>query len=466
MERLNGAQNIVAQCLICTLQDDLVERVKVGDDVVINGIVQYKWLPIRNKQRCTITQMLNATSIFVINDTKFLTYISLDRRIQLYNIQKKYHLTPYKLRNILINSLCPTLIGFTFAKLCIWCLLLSGVNTTNKNTTNNRNDIHTLFIGDPGTGKSQLMRYITAIYPRSVLTSGNTSTNAGLTVSASIDSTTGEWGLHAGALVLADQGICCIDEFNCMSSSDHSTIHEAMEQQTISVAKAGIVTTLQTRVSIFAALNPRNMSTTATTTTDTIVDDTILSYRTKIKTPLLSRFDLIVLSLDNNNRKYDTDIARKVLNQLPKPTNDSILQSKDTNSISKIYNSSRILTSIELDTINKEKVNKYFKTTSSSSSSSILPIEMISTYIQYARSNFDPILTPQSQQVLERYYNLRRKQSRDCAIQALNTVRLLESSIRIAQVWCFVHMYIYIYTHMYIHLFIFRHMLNYYFTNM
>ena len=172
--------------------------------------------------------------------------------------------------------------------------------------TRRRDMSHMLLVGDPGTGKSQVLRFAAALCPRSVLTTGVGTTSAGLTCAAVREGSGKEFALEAGALVLADKGVCCIDEFGCIRNEDRTTIHEAMEQQTLSVAKAGIVCKLNCRATVIAVMNPR----------DCIYDNhSSLASNTGLGTPLLSRFDLIFKLVDTADSERDSNVTTYLLNR-------------------------------------------------------------------------------------------------------------------------------------------------------
>ena len=202
------------------------------------------------------------------------------------------------------DCIAPSIYGNKDIKKAIACLLLGGSKKILPDGMKLRGDINVLLLGDPGTAKSQLLKFVEKVAPISIYTSGKGSSAAGLTASVQRDTNTREFYLEGGAMVLADGGVVCIDEFDKMRDEDRVAIHEAMEQQTISIAKAGITTILNARTSVLAAANP------------------IFGRYDDLKTPgenidfqttILSRFDMIFIVRDEHEKGRDERIARHVM---------------------------------------------------------------------------------------------------------------------------------------------------------
>lgn len=295
-----------------------------------------------------------------------------------------------KLYETFANCIAPSIFGNVDIKKAIACLLMGGSKKILPDGMRLRGDINVLLLGDPGTAKSQLLKFVEKCSPIAIYTSGKGSSAAGLTASVQRDTTTREFYLEGGAMVLADGGAVCIDEFDKMRDEDRVAIHEAMEQQTISIAKAGITTILNARTSVLAAANP------------------IFGRYDDLKTPgenidfqttILSRFDLIFIVRDNHDRNRDETIAKHVMN---------------------LHMNGQATTNPE-------------------ASQAEIPVEKMKRYIAYAKSRCAPRLSAEAAEKLSSHFVSIRRQVARAEADANQrssipiTVRQLESLVRITE---------------------------------
>ncbi len=278
------------------LTHDLVDSARPGDRVVIVGIPR---LEQTSSTSPLYEVYLDANSMRV--SEKVLEEVTITREDE--EKIKELARDPW-IRERIIASIAPSIYGHWDLKEAIALLLFGGVPKTMPDGTRIRGDIHVLFVGDPGVAKSQLLQSASRIAPRAVYTSGKGSTAAGLTAAVVRDSKTGEYFLEAGALVLADGGVAIIDEIDKMRAEDRTAIHEAMEQQVISISKAGIVARLNARASVLAAGNPK---------LGIYVEDKSFIDNVNLPPTIISRFDLIFVVKDKPGLERDRRLARYIL---------------------------------------------------------------------------------------------------------------------------------------------------------
>jgi len=360
------------------LQGDIVDVSRPGDLVKLTGILQTAPdFSRRGGRLATFNVFIEANGVEIAEKEYEQLEISEEDEKRIRELAED----PY-IHERIYASIAPSIQGHERVKESIALLLFGGVEKILPDGTRLRGRSNILLIGDPGTGKSQILKFVAGLASRGLYTSGKGTTAAGLTAAVIHDTETGAMTLEAGALVLADQGVACIDEFDKMDPDDRTSIHEAMEQHTVSIAKAGIVATLNARTSILAAANPALGR-----------YEPSLSAQDNIKLPftILSRFDLIWILVDTVEPTKDRELAQFIL---------SMHQRK--------------------------------KAPTKDSNPPISP-EFLKKYIGFANRYMIPQLTAEAAQVMEDFYVDLRKSAEGGAAPVPITARQLESLVRLAE---------------------------------
>ncbi|KAI0392115.1 MCM2/3/5 family-domain-containing protein [Xylariaceae sp. FL0594] len=414
------------------LDDDLVDRVKPGDRIQLVGIFRTLGNRNTNHNSALFKTVILANNIVLLSSKAsggVATATITDTDIRNINkISKKKNLL-----ELLSQSLAPSIYGHGYIKKAILLMLLGGIEKNLENGTHLRGDINILMVGDPSTAKSQLLRFVLNTAPLAIATTGRGSSGVGLTAAVTTDKETGERRLEAGAMVMADRGVVCIDEFDKMSDIDRVAIHEVMEQQTVTIAKAGIHTSLNARCSVIAAANPIFGQ-----------YDTHKDPHKNIALPdsLLSRFDLLFVVTDDIEDSRDRQISEHVLrmHRYRQPGTDEgapvrentsqalgvSLQSQDaTQKPTEVYEKYDAMLHAGVTLTSGRGANKRHE---------VLSIPFMKKYIQYCKTRIKPVLTQAaSDRIAEIYVGLRNdemegNQRRTSPL----TVRTLETLIRLA----------------------------------
>jgi replicative DNA helicase Mcm len=322
------------------LRDDIVDIGRPGDRINVTGSLDLIQKYGRGGALRTFDLVLNANHIEISGRELELMELTEDDEEAILELSKD----PWIHRR-LMESIAPSIYGHESIKESILYLLFSGV-TKELPDVRIRGDINVLLVGDPGTGKSQLLQFASKTAPRGLMTTGRGSTAAGLTAAVVKEGGTGSFILEAGALVLADKGICCIDEIDKMREEDRGAIHPAMEQQIVPIAKGGIVSTLNARASILAAANP---------TLGRYNPYQTIAQNISLPVTILSRFDLIFVLRDTPDTERDTRMAEHILN-LHRDSRSKVISSIDPILFRKyISYSKRIEPKITEDVVNRFK---------------------------------------------------------------------------------------------------------------
>lgn len=421
--------------LTAVLEGDLVDSLQAGDDADIVGYLFWRMKAMKPNARPDVEQLLHANNTRSRNTRKTAPDVPPSLTSSLEVFWRSRADCPMRARDSLLRSICPQMFGMYHAKLAVALCLLGG-----SPANGTRSESHILLVGDPGTGKSQLMKFACRLSQRAIVTTGMGSTSAGLTVTAVKDSNS-QWALEAGALVLADGGLCCIDELSGLKNADRGSMLEAMEQQTLSIAKAGLVTRLSTKTSILAATNPKRPF-------DPLGS---LSENTGISSPLLSRFDACVPLLDRRSREQDDHIADHILaaHMSIQERNSGITGMERVNEIgvrddhfggagNHASHGASVRSNEEIDT------DDCFsnETQSHKQNQEHWCVEELRQYFALVRDVFRPQLSPRAERMLQGYYALQRQQTGGNGSNERTSVRMLEGLARLTQAHaklCFRH---------------------------
>ncbi|KXJ73497.1 DNA replication licensing factor Mcm2 [Aedes albopictus] len=377
----------------CILLSDLCDQCKPGDEIEVTGIYTNNYDgSLNTEQGFPVFATVLIANHLVVKDSKQVVASLTDEDIS--TIQKLSK--DPRISERIVQSMAPSIYGHDYIKRSLALTLFGGEAKNHGEKHKLRGDINVLICGDPGTAKSQFLKYSEKIAPRAVFTTGQGASAVGLTAYVRRNPATREWTLEAGALVLADQGVCLIDEFDKMNDQDRTSIHEAMEQQSISISKAGIITSLQARCAVIAAANPIGGRYDPSLT---------FSENVNLSEPILSRFDILCVVKDEYDPMQDQHLARFVVGSHIKnhPTMDEVIpESQPTDGMQ-------------------------------------IPQDLLKKYIVYAKENVHPKLTNMDQDKIAKMYSQLRQESLSTGSLPI-TVRHIESVIRMSEAHARMHL--------------------------
>jgi len=395
-EGLRGGET--PQSIDVNVEDDLTGVVSPGDHVTVTGVLRLDEQGGGQEDSPVFDIYMDGRSVSVedeeyedmdIDDEDQADIVELSGSDDIYEK--------------MVDSIAPAIYGHRQAKLAMALQLFSGVTKHLPDGSRTRGDLHMLLIGDPGTGKSQLLQYIRHISPRSVYTSGKGSSSAGLTAAAVRDDFGDgqQWTLEAGAVVLADKGIAAVDELDKMEAGDRSALHEALEQQTVSISKAGINATLKARCSLLGAANPKH---------GRFDQYEGIGEQIDLEPALISRFDLIFTVTDQPDEERDAELA------------DHILK---TNYAGELNTHRTEMTQSNVSESEVESVTDDV-------APAIEP-ELLRKYVAYSRRNIFPTMTEDAMERIREFYVDLRSQGTGEDAPVPVTARKLEALVRLAE---------------------------------
>ena len=393
-ENLKGGEQ--PQTLDINVSNDLAGVVTPGEFITVTGILRSAQRINKEGKTAYFDIFLDCISVELEEQEFDEVEISVEDEEEILQMSRD----PGIYERI-VASIAPSIYGYDEVKEAVAHQLFSGVVKNLPDGSRIRGDIHVLLVGDPGIAKSQILRYVVKLAPRGVYASGKSASSAGLTAAAVKDEFDGQWTLEAGALVLADKGIAAIDEMDKMKNEDRSSLHEGMEQQSISIAKAGIMATLKCRCAILGAANPK---------LGRFDPYESIPEQINMAPSLMSRFDLIFILQDKPEEKRDTNIAGHILRSH---------FAGELNEHRKNNPASHVTEDMVRDAMSTIKPK--------------IDARMLRKYVAYAKRKVFPIMSTEARdQIINFYLNLRKQGEGDNAPIAV-TARQLEGLVRLAE---------------------------------
>ncbi|PVU91740.1 hypothetical protein BB561_004245 [Smittium simulii] len=393
---------------------DLIDCAKPGEEVEITGVYCHSYdASLNAKQGFPVfTTVIEANHILKKSDEFAAFRLTEEDRREIRTLSRSKDL-----QKRLVKSIAPSIYGHTGIKTALILSLFGGVSKDIGGKLRTRGDINVLLLGDPGTAKSQLLKYIETTAHRAVFTTGQGASAVGLTASVRKDPVTREWTLEGGALVLADRGVCLIDEFDKMNDTDRTSIHEAMEQQSISISKAGIVTSLQARCSVLAAANPIG---------GRYRPSLPFSQNVMLTEPILSRFDVLAVVRDEIDMLKDELLGKFVVGSHIKSHPD---YNNNEHNNALIHETLQSQADTDIDELNELSLSDV----------EIISQELLKKYIMYARENVTPKFQKVDYDKVSQLYAELRKESMATGSIPI-TVRHIESIVRLSEARARMHL--------------------------
>jgi len=395
-EGLRGGET--PQSVDVTIEDDVTGQVTPGDHVTVTGVLHLQQQGSDQEKSPIFDVYMEGVSVEIEDEEFEDMEITEEEKAEIVELSQDPDIYEK-----MIASMAPSIYGYDEEKLAIILQLFSGVTKHLPDGSRIRGDLHMLLIGDPGTGKSQLLQYVREISPRSVYTSGKGSSAAGLTAAAVRDDFGDgqQWTLEAGALVLADKGIAAVDELDKMDASDRSAMHEGLEQQSISVSKAGINATLKSRCSLLGAANPKY---------GRFDQYEPIGEQIDLEPALISRFDLIFTVTDQPDEEEDARLAEHII---------------QTNFAGELNTQRNEMATPD---VTREQVDAQTEQVEPA-----IDADLLRKYVAHAKSNVFPTMTEEARDAIQQFYVDLRSKGTDEDAPVPVTARKLEALVRLAE---------------------------------